>query len=208
MPCANGGTIAVGVSRSSWSARNAAGAGSPADRVRVQRQALLDVPDHLGLQLVAMRFQQRAAVGGVGGGPQDGEGFRRLGEVGAGLGDLHPGPAQGLDRFAANALDLGVDRGDAAEVDGKGDPGRQARRCHRLAMQTGRRRIGKGVARLVAGHHVEEQGEVAHVARHRAVDGQGLERVLARSGRHPAGRGPQADDPAEGGGRPQRAAEI
>ena len=61
------------------------------DGVGVEREALLDVPDDLGLERVALRLQHLALVGGKEGCAQNLEDVERAGEVGARLRHLHAG---------------------------------------------------------------------------------------------------------------------
>ncbi len=128
----------------------------------------------------------------------------------SGCASRHRGPGRGEDRRRGgdDGRHVVVHLERAAEVGRERDPqaGEGARQRWR-ELDTGvaerLRRPGVG-----AGHHGEQQREVADVAGHRAADRRGLPLVVERPLRHPAQRRAQADDAAERRGVAQRPAHV
>ncbi len=108
-----------------------------ADLVGGEPQAVLDVPDHLRLQPLAMLAQQRLHPGRVLRRAQDGEDLARRCEIGGGLLDLGAQLAEARRRPPADVGDLAVDRRDAAEIRREGDAPQHDRPLDRLGIGHG-----------------------------------------------------------------------
>ena len=178
-----------------------------ADRRAVEGEALLDVPDDVRLEPVAVRLQQVAFVGGEQGGAQHLEGIEGARKVRACLLDREACAAQCRRRAGADGGDLAVHR-QQAQVRAVGDP-RGRRRCgQRLAEAHGRRFQGERVLRVRAGHGVEQERGVAGVAGHRAFHHQVFEGQAPGAARDAPRAWAEAENPAEACWDAQAAAEI
>ncbi len=125
--------------------------------------------DDLGLEQIAVAGEQLAARHGEAERAQDVEALERFAEVGVHLLDHDAFGGEAHRGLPGDGGDLGLDRGDA-EIGRVGDLARPPARAGGGGEGLGRRRHGERIFGVLAGHRIEQQGEVIDVARHRSVD--------------------------------------
>ena len=169
--------------------------------------ALLDVPDDLRRDTLAVGFQQVAAQRGHEHRPKRLEGVDAAAEIRAGLFDRRAHIGKSLCALAANLGHLGIDQRQA-EIGAVGHA--LGRTCvfHGLDKGFFGPRNGQRIARMRMGQRVEHKRTIGHIAGHRTFDPERIERQKPLAARHPAHTGAQPDDAAIAGGNAQAAAEV
>ena len=164
-----------------------------------QLQAFLDVPDHLGLEQVALGAQQRRLGERKIERAQHVEAFMGLAQVGMGFLDDGASFRKALRGLAGDGHDFRIDRRDA-EIGRIGDALRLAAGARggeeRIRQHRQRQRIGG----MLAAHGIEQQRDVFDIARHRPLLAEiAIDRCGYRM-RDAADARPQSDDAAEARG--------
>jgi hypothetical protein len=177
------------------------------DLLHRQLEAFLDVPDHLGLEQVALAAQHRRLAERKIERTQHMETFMGFAQIRMGFLDDDSGLGEALRCLAGDGNDFRIDRRDA-EIGRIGNTfwsfagtrrGQKGRR-----QQRQRQRIG----RLLAAHGVEQQREILDIARHRALDTEIAIDRRDRGVRDAADARSQTHDAAEARGVTQRAAHV
>ena len=110
---------------------------------------------------------------------------------------------------AQHRPDLALDRGEAVLVLGEGDARGRVLGTFQGALEGLRRGLERERhPRVPAGHRVEEQGQVGHVAGHRPLQPLGQEGGRRRAAAAASGRGAQPQHAAMRRGRAQRAHQV